>query len=300
MELIQLRYFKEVANQENFTRAAETLHITQSALSKSIAKLESEVGIRLFERVGNRIVLNQFGRRFLKESGMVLARLEDSVRAVREMAGLEQGEVRIAISKEIFIDHLIKQFLMDFPDVAFHCYLVAPEQMRDALDEGTIDLAVTTERPEGTGILWQAMYLDQLEVILGFDHPLAGQKILHLEQLKDERFVITNSNYDMKNMIEKLCSFAGFEPKIMYEGTAMDMPMDFVASGDAIMITPHSITVGVSRIMVDKPFVATIPLANDYPDLQKTVGVAFKEGHYQSLASQEFYNRMLEFYSAID
>ena len=60
MEIMQLRYLKEVARQESFTRAAELLHITQSALSKSIAKLEDEVGVKLFERDGNRIHLNPF------------------------------------------------------------------------------------------------------------------------------------------------------------------------------------------------------------------------------------------------
>ena len=66
MEIMQLRYLKEVARQESFTRAAELLHITQSALSKSIAKLEDEVGVKLFERDGNRIHLNPFGKAILQ------------------------------------------------------------------------------------------------------------------------------------------------------------------------------------------------------------------------------------------
>lgn len=299
MELIQLRYFKEVANLESFTRAAETLHITQSALSKSIGKLEDEVGIQLFERVGNRIALNQFGQRFLEDSEQTLTRLSDSIRAVRELAGLERGEVRISISKDVFVDHLIRDFLINYPDVAFHCYLLSPEQMRLALDQGAIDLAITAEPVIGKDILWQPMYHDQLEVMLSSSHPLAGARKLHLEQLRGERFVITNSNYDMKNMIRKLCSFAGFEPKILYEGTSTDMPMHFVANGDAIMITPHSITEGVSKLISIKPDVIAIPLANDYPGMQKDMGVSFKEGHYQSLATHAFYDRMLEFYSSI-
>ena len=68
MEIMQLRYLKEVARQESFTRAAELLHITQSALSKSIAKLEDEVGVKLFERDGNRIHLNPFGKAILRSS----------------------------------------------------------------------------------------------------------------------------------------------------------------------------------------------------------------------------------------
>jgi len=300
MDIIQLQYFRAVAEHGSFTRAAEALHLTQSALSKSIARLEEEVGLRLFEREGNRISLNRFGQRFLQDSQEALSRLSDGVRAVREMAGLERGEVRIAISKDVFLDHLIQQFLLEHPDASFYCYLLSPEQMREALEKGSIDLAVSTTRPIGTGILWQELYLDQLEVMISAEHPLGQARQLHLHQLKDEYFVVTNSNYNMENVIQNLCRQAGFEPKVLYDGTSTDMPMYFIDSGKAIMITPRSITAGVSQIVDTKESLRNIPLVNEYPNMQKRVGVAFKEGHYQSGAAQEFYERMREFYAQIE
>ena len=300
MDIIQLQYFRAVAEHGSFTRAAEALHLTQSALSKSIARLEEEVGLRLFEREGNRISLNRFGQRFLQDSQEALSRLSDGVRAVREMAGLERGEVRIAISKDVFMDHLIHQFLLDHPDASFYCYLLSPEQMREALERGSIDLAISTTRPVGTGLLWQELYLDQLEVMISTDHLLGKEERLHLHQLCDEHFVVTNSNYNMENVIQELCRQAGFEPKILYDGTSTDMPMHFVDSGKAIMITPRSITAGVGQIVRLKQRIRNIPLVNEYPNMQKRVGVAFKEGHYQSGAAQEFYERMREFYARID
>ena len=300
MDIFQLQYFRAVAEAGSFTRAAEALHLTQSALSKSIAKLEDEIGLRLFEREGNRITLNRFGQRFLEDSGIALARLDDSVRAVREMAGLEQGEVRIAISKDVFLDHLIQKFLLDFPNISFYCYLLSPEQMREALERGSIDLAVTTIRPMGTNIMWQELYLDQLEVMISAEHPLGRKKQLHLHQLKNEHFVVTNSNYNMENVIQQLCLQAGFEPKVLYDGTSTDMPMHFIASAKAIMITPRSITAGVRQVIGTKEIICNIPLVNEYPDMRKRVGVTFKEGHYQSAAAQEFYERLREFYAHID
>lgn len=300
MDIIQLQYFRAVAEHGSFTRAAEALHLTQSALSKSIARLEEEVGLRLFEREGNRISLNRFGQRFLQDSQEALSRLSDGVRAVREMAGLERGEVRIAISKDVFLDHLIQQFLLEHPDASFYCYLLSPEQMREALEKGSIDLAVSTTRPIGTGILWQELYLDQLEVMISAEHPLGQARQLYLHQLKDEYFVVTNSNYNMENVIQNLCRQAGFEPKVLYDGTSTDMPMYFIDSGKAIMITPRSITAGVSQIVDTKESLRNIPLVNEYPNMQKRVGVAFKEGHYQSDAAQEFYERMREFYAQIE
>lgn len=300
MDIFQLQYFRTVAEMGSFTRAAESLHMTQSALSKSIAKLEDEIGLRLFEREGNRITLNRFGQQFLQDTGSALTKLTDSVRAVREMAGLEQGEVRIAISKDVFLDHLIKQFLIDHSDVSFHCYLLSPEQMRDALEIGSIDMAVTTRRPEGMGFLWQELYYDQLEVMISLNHPLAKYQRLHLDQLRNERFVVTNSNYNTENVIQNLCEQAGFSPRVLYDGTSTDMPMHFVSNGDAIMITPHSITAGVQKVVAMDMSVKRIPLVNEYVGMRKSVGVAFKEGHYQSSAAKEFYERLLQFYSQID
>lgn len=300
MDIFQLHYFRTVAETGSFTRAAEALHLTQSALSKSIAKLEDEIGLRLFEREGNRITLNRFGQRFLQDCEDALSRLSDGVRAVREMAGLERGEVRIAISKDVFLDHLIKKFLLDFPNASFYCYLLSPEQMREALERGSIDLAVTTIRPMGANIMWQELYLDQLEVMISAEHPLGRKKQLHLHQLKNEHFVVTNSNYNMENVIQQLCFQAGFEPKVLYDGTSTDMPMHFIASAKAIMITPRSITAGVRQVIGTKENIRNIPLVNEYPDMRKRVGVAFKEDHYQSGAAQEFYERLREFYSHID
>ena len=299
MDITQLRYFRTVSDTGSFTRAAEQLHMTQSALSKSIAKLEDEIGLRLFEREGNRIILNRFGQRFLQDSEPVLSHVSDCVRAVREMAGLERGDVRIAISKEVFLDHLIRQFLIDHPDVSFHCYLLSTEQMLSALEDGSIDLAVTSNPPVGPGILQQVLYEDQLEVMVGACHPLAGNKSLRVEQLRDERFIVTNSNYNMDNIIQQLCVQAGFTPKILYEGTSPDMPMYFIIHGNAVMITPHSISMGVGQMIPRNDNVIRIPLENEYPDMRKSLVVAFKEGHYQSAASQSFYDRMVEFYSSI-
>lgn len=303
MDVTQLMYFRTVAETGSFTRAAESLHMTQSALSKSIARLEEEVGLRLFEREGNRISLNRFGQRFLLDTEPILRQFGDCVRAVREMAGLEQGDVRIAISKDSFIDHIIRQFLLDYPDVSFHSYLLSPDQMIDALEKGTVDLAVTTDQLVGTGIQWQGLYHDQLEVLLSDRHPLAQADELCLSQLRNERFVVTNSNYNMENVIRNLCVLSGFEPKIMYEGTSTDMPMHFIAIGKAVMITPRSISLGVRNMLLnpsEASNVLRIPLRNEFPEMQKTLGVAFKEGHYQSQAAQAFYERILAFYSQIN
>src|SRR3954454_11868431 len=96
MELLQLKYFQTVARIEHMTKAAEELHIAQPALSKTIARLESDLGVPLFDRHKRQITLNAFGRIFLEQVEIELTALEEGKRRVTEEAGLERGRVFLA------------------------------------------------------------------------------------------------------------------------------------------------------------------------------------------------------------
>ena len=299
MDIQQMRYFRAVVDAGSFTRAAETLHMTQSALSRSIAKLEDELGLRLFERDGNHITLNRFGERFLHDSALAISCFDDSIHAVRELAGLEQGDVSVGVSKDVFLDHIIRQFLIDHPEAAIHAYLLSPEQMIDALETGEVDFVLTTSPPSSPFLVWEDLYLDQLEVLMSRSHPLASSPQIHLEQLRNDRFVVASSNYNMEDILRTLCALAGFEPKILYEGTSNDMPMYFVDNGSALMVTPHSINRGVADMIPPRASVLSIPLADEYPGIRKMIRAGFREGHYLSQASKLFFEQVTAFYRSI-
>ena len=300
MEIMQLRYLKEVARHESFTRAAELLHITQSALSKSIAKLEGEVGVKLFERDGNRIHLNQFGKAMLRAGDQALVSLESGLNQVREMAGLEGGTIRVGVGPEVFIKHLVKEFLLRHPNVSMTCLLQSPEQMAASLEEGTMDFAVTTDPVEGNSINWEPLYTDRLTVLLSDQHPLAHRESLFLEELANDRFIISNMGYGMQSDAYNLCRMAGFEPKVLYEGYDTEMAGDLVARGAAVMITPQSITEGVWRFLSEnlppKPAIG-IPLLDSFA--YKKIGIAAKQGHFQSTAALTFYEMIVNYFTAI-
>ena len=299
MELMQLRYFKEVARQENISRAAETLHITQSALSKSIAKLEAEVGLQLFERQGNRIHLNHFGKIMLRHADQALVNLKSGLSEIRELAGLEAGPIRVGVSADVFIKHLVKDFLLKHPNVSMTCLLQSNEQMAASLEDGTIDFTVSTDPIEGTDLVWQPIYQDHLTVLLSKEHPLAQRESLYLDELANDRFIITNMGFGMRRSTYDLCRLAGFEPQVLYEGYDTEMAGDLVAKGLAVMITPHSISVGVSHFLAGNPPqpAVGIPLADYFT--HKNIGITAKQGHFKSAAALEFYSSIVEYFSSL-
>lgn len=300
MELMQLHYFKEVARQESFTRAAELLHITQSALSKSIAKLEDEVGVRLFERDGNRIHLNQFGKAMLRTSDQALVNLESGLSQVREMAGLESGSIRVGVSAEVFIKHLVRDFLTEHHRISMTCLLQSTEQMVTSLEDGTMDFMVTTSPLEGSDLNWEPLCQDHLTVLVADQHPLSKRDAVFLEELADERFIITNLGYGMHSNTYDLCRQAGFEPHILYEGYDTEIAALLVSRGIAVQITPYSISEGVARFLHDspRPPIVKIPIADEFA--KRTIGIAAKRGHFQSAAALAFYEMIVNYFTSIN
>ena len=298
MEITQLHYFKTVAKFESFTRAAEELHITQSALSRSIAQLESDIGIQLFERrKGGKITLNRDGRFFLRYVVQVLNTLENTVSAVKEMAGLERGVVNIAISEFVFVKNVIFDFLREHPDVRLNCRLQSQDQMRASLDDGTINFALCKAPIPGPDLLWQPLFTDRMAVVLPPGHPLSGRKSIHLDELREEHFIVSNLGFDMSSEMIRMCHLAGFEPYIVYEGSGEDLCGKLVSAGVGVMLAPYSITLGVERLGVDMVPIPYIPLADRFAESQ--IGAVMKWGQFQSEAALALFERISAFYAGL-
>lgn len=298
MEITQLHYFKIVAKYESFTRAAEELHITQSALSRSIAQLEGDIGIQLFERKkGGKITLNRNGRFFLTYVIQVLNTLENTVSAVKEMAGLERGVVNIALSEFVFIKHIVLSFIKDHPDVRLSCCLQSNEQMRSSLDDGTLNFAICKEPIPGPDLVWTSLFQDRMCAIVPPGHPLSHRKSIHMAELSRDRFIISNLGYDMATGVVKMCNLAGFEPYIIYEGNGEDLCGRLVGEGYGVMVAPYSINQGVRLMGVDQAELPSIPIEDGFAASE--IGVVIKQGQFQSAAAMELYQRVVEFFTTL-
>lgn len=302
MEISQLHYFKSVAKYESFTRAAEELHITQSALSRSIAQLETDIGFPLFERnKGGRIRLNQNGKFFLYHVIQVLNDLENTVSAVRAMTGLDQGTVNIALSETVFLKNIFYEFLLDYPDIRLNCRLQSNDQMREGLDDGTLNFAVCESPVVGASLDWQHLYTDPMTVIMPVSHPLSGRKSLHLHELCNSHFIISNIGFNMSSLFHTMCNRAGFEPYVIYEGGGEDLSGMLVAAGLGVMLAPYSISSGVRELDIDQTVdstkVVSIPLVDQFASCE--VGIAVKQGQFQSDAALALYERIIDYYASL-
>lgn len=145
MTLDQLRIFLAVAEREHMTRAAEALNLTQSATSAAVSALEERHAVKLFDRVGRRIVLTDAGRRFAEEAKAVLARAELAERTLEELAGLVRGQLRIAASQTVanyWLPTRLARFRAIYPGIELITLIGNSDQAAAAVRSLKADLAI--------------------------------------------------------------------------------------------------------------------------------------------------------------
>src|SRR5271170_4764980 len=146
MELRHLRYFVAVAEEENVTRAAERLHVSQPPLSRQIRDLERELGVELFRRTAKSLALTEAGKIFLVEARAVLLRAEQAVLTVRTVAAGERGRLRIGYAPSLTVEILpaaLREFESACPGVRVTLLDLSSEECVQRLTAGKIDVALT-------------------------------------------------------------------------------------------------------------------------------------------------------------
>ncbi|MDR0851158.1 MAG: LysR family transcriptional regulator [Clostridiales Family XIII bacterium] len=299
MELSQLQYFVETARHNSFTQAAETLHITQPGLSKSISKLEKELGVILFDRNSIPLHLTAEGEAFLSRCRQTLFTLDSGISEVRDFNGIG-GEMHIGVSEAIYIRHLIREFLNEHEDVSLHCYLMSHEQMSKTLTSGTTDFVVSRGEISESDIVWQPLYNEQLSILVPPSHPMAGLESVRLKDLADESFIAGDLSLNMHSALYQICYNAGFTPRVRYEGHESDVASLLYDLEHTVMLIYRSTTMGVIADHVGagmSPALINIPVIGAPSPLP--IGIGVHATHYKSAASRLFYDRIVSYYHSL-
>ncbi|WP_336773584.1 LysR family transcriptional regulator [Paenibacillus sp. MMO-58] len=218
MELLQLQYFLTVARLEHVTEAARHLHVTQSSLSKTIQRLEEDLGVPLFDRVGRKLRLNESGSRFLLRAERALFELDQGKQELNDLSSSEQGTIELAVNTASMLPNILREFRKKKPNIQFHVQMLTTQEMVAHLHRGDIDFCLSSPPLEGEDIECRIMYRDPILLAVPKSHRLAGRSSVSLPELKDEWFVGVKKGYGTRDLVDSICKKAGFEPKFVYEG----------------------------------------------------------------------------------
>lgn len=237
MDFTQLRYFQMVARTGNITRAAAELYVTQPNLSKSIARLEEELGIPLFDHRKGKILLNDYGRMFLSSVDIAFAELNAGVQNIQRMYAASQYVLSLGCNIRSYLSDQLPAFSTSHPEIGIRQLDCTTQQLVDHLVDRSINLAVSNEPLTDDRVEFRLLGSKQYVIALHEDHPLAGQASISFGQLKEATFICDTSRFHM-NSLRQACQAHGFLPHVGYEIQSSDLVYGLLAANRGVAIVP--------------------------------------------------------------
>jgi LysR family transcriptional regulator, benzoate and cis,cis-muconate-responsive activator of ben and cat genes len=249
MELRFLQYFRAVAEELSFSRAAVRLHVAQPALSRAIKQLESELGASVLERSRHYVRLTPAGDVLLRETILLFDQLEESLRRVRRTAAGEEGEFRLGYigpPTQPFLGRLLREYQKRFPRVAIHLEERTPERVWEMVAKGRLAAAIT--RPvvgyEATGLKTYLLRDELLGIVVPAKHPFAKEKKVLWKSLAQQPLIVLarREGMGLHDAVIAGCRQAGVIPRIVHTPSLIGTVMTYVEAGAGIGVVSELVS----------------------------------------------------------
>lgn len=251
MEIRQLKTFCTVATLLSFSRAAQQLNYAQSSISAQIQSLEEDLGVKLFDRLGKRILLTEAGGHLLRYANKILDLAEES-RAAISGDNEPQGSLTIRIPETFGVQYLppvLKLFGSKFPKVKLSFTTCAHEGLADDLRKGITDLAfLLTDSVQAADLEVKRIGFESIQIVAGPDHPLASKKRLHTEDFQGETLLLSKVDCSYRKIFQAILAEKNIHPKRVVEFNSIAVLKQCVMEGFGITILPEmGITEDISQ-----------------------------------------------------
>lgn len=293
MQLEQLEYFLTAARFEHVTNAAKACSISQPALSNAIARLENELGVELFDRSGRNIRLNQFGSAFRTHLERGFAEIDQAVREVREMAGLEAGTIALGADSPELLVRPICAFMAQHPQVHLRESQGNMSALFRRLESGQLDFVICERSSSAGDFSWIPLAVDRLVLLTPPDHPLAERETAAMGDLAGERLVCTRPGVGLRDTLDLLLQAENLSPSIVFEGDDSDTIELLVAQGSGLTVV-SGLALRVNGGTKLRPF-AQVPLAGE--SCTRELGIYSCRDHFMSQSAQLFLEHLQAFFA---
>lgn len=279
MDFRKLQHFMEVAATGSFTKASERLLLAQPAVSKSIQKLEEELGVVLFDRSEKSATLTTEGKVLLKHAKTILGMVEEARHELREMRGLQSGEVQIGLPSmfsSAYFPPIIKAFKKRYPSVHISVVEEGTVQIRSLIEHKKVDLGIIGYDPDEQELEVDLLLTDELVVCLPLEHPLASRKSVTLREVLQEPLVLFKEGYFQRKLLEEASAASGIPLNVTFTTNQLSLIRSLVVEG-------LGVTLFLSMVPAADNQLCTVPLN---PPVFIHLGVGRKRNTYLSIASR--------------
>jgi DNA-binding transcriptional LysR family regulator len=285
MELRQLRYLVALAEERNFTRAAESEHVAQPALSQQIRRLEAELGLALVERTTRRVSLTDAGELLVVRARRILAELESAETELQALSGMYTGHVTIGAMHTmgpVDLSLALALFHERHPHVELTVREQSSEEMAEMLRVDELDLAFlsVTERIESRGLGLRQLVSEELVALLPRQHRLGKRRQVRMAELAEDSFISFREGSRLRELLVGAGRQAGFEPRVTLESNESERVRRLVARGLGVAVLPRSDAEGPGAEVCVASLVS--------PTLSRDITLAWREGRRHAPAAAEF------------
>ncbi|UNL83743.1 LysR family transcriptional regulator [Priestia koreensis] len=288
MEWEQLEYFQTLARMEHMTKAADVLSISQPALSRSIARLESHLNVQLFDRQGRVIKLNKYGQMFLKRVDAMINEYEKGKEEIQQLLQPDQGEISFGFLHTLgafFVPDLLASFRQHYPKVNFQLQQNHSYWLLEKLKTNELDLCVFAAIEPTKMIHWVKLWSEDLFLFVPSEHPLAGCDEVELKEIAEEPFILLKSGYALRLTVDELLEKEKVKPTIIFEGEEVSTIAGFVGAGLGVSILPD--VEGLDHQKITK-----VKMKNH---TTREIGIGWLEGKYLSPVAEKFKEYILSY-----
>lgn len=279
MELRHLRYFLAAAQSQSFTRASESLHITQPTLSHQIKQIEDELGIQLFDRIGRVVKLTNAGELFQTYAKRALQEVDAGMDALNELENLKHGRVTIGVLSSFGtfqLPPILADFNKAYPGIKITVLRLRSGEIEAGLLNGEINFGVAYA-PSGTDqVNVEPLFSVPVAMVVGDRHPLVGSAGIALSELTEHELIMLSNEYNSRKMMDGILLANGIVPRIVMEMNAIEPILATVRNSTLATI--------LSANLVDEmPGLHQIPLT---PTVTHSVGLFTRRNSHLSAAAR--------------
>ncbi|ORA23562.1 transcriptional regulator CynR [Mycobacterium aquaticum] len=283
MELRHVRYLLAVAEHANFTRAAETLHISQPTLSQQIRQLERTLGVQLLDRSGRAVRLTDAGEAFADHARSALRDLEAGERAVHDVRDLSRGHLRIAMTPSLtayLIGPLVHRFRTAHPGITLTVTETTQDRIEADLLADRLDLGLAFSGSHAAGVDSSPLFIEYLGLVVGSSHPLVAESgSVAVSRLAAQPLALLSRDFATRTHIDAYFAACQVAPQIAIEANSISALVEVVRRGSIATVLPDAIT----RAHPDLHAVALTP---EMPT--RTVEMLRRGAAYHSAAAHAF------------
>lgn len=284
MEFSQLNYFRTVARTGNISQAARELFVTQPNLSRSIARLEEELGVPLFEHRKGKVVLNEYGRIFLSGVENALGELNTCTQTVQRLYENRQNTLSLGCSVDGFLPDVLLSFSRQYPEIGIRQFQGDPARLAQQLVERRLTLAVTPAPLNHSLLAFRLLGEMPYGLFLRSDHPLAQRQVVELEALAGQPLICDASRLDARSL-RSACRARGFEPTVAYEVESTSLVYRLLEQGAGVALMPIAQILRL-RSLFPKSSIRVLPLGPGLPPA--SLGVSYHRSYTLSEAANTF------------